>query len=258
MFIEERHQKILETIQQMGKITVAEITEAYGISEESARRDLRLLEQKGGCKRTHGGAILPAQVHVRPPENRSFETMLVFENYREIARKAASLIRENDVVYLTGGSLGYILLSFLPRDKYYTLVVNSVDIAKALRDFDRIDVYVVGGKMRKSGSLVDTLANEFVGRIHFDLCLLTGGGLTAEFGLSNGTDETASFQRAVLKNSRRRCLLIPGTKVGVDSFIKVCDAEVFDEIITDWECVEEQILSLEEKDIRITVVEAPQ
>ena len=55
MFMEERHQEISETIQLNGKITIAEITNKYGISDESARRDLRLLEQKGICKRTHGG-----------------------------------------------------------------------------------------------------------------------------------------------------------------------------------------------------------
>ena len=47
MFIEERHEKILEVICANGKITVAEITAAFDISDESARRDLRMLEQKG-------------------------------------------------------------------------------------------------------------------------------------------------------------------------------------------------------------------
>ena len=58
MFMEERHQEISDTIKTNGKITIAEITAKYGISDESARRDLRILEQKGICKRTHGGAIL--------------------------------------------------------------------------------------------------------------------------------------------------------------------------------------------------------
>lgn len=58
MFIEERHNEISEIIRVNGKIKISEITEKYGISDESARRDLRLLEQKGICKRTHGGAIL--------------------------------------------------------------------------------------------------------------------------------------------------------------------------------------------------------
>jgi DeoR/GlpR family transcriptional regulator of sugar metabolism len=43
--------------------------------------------------------------------------------------------------------------------------------------------------------------------------------------------------------------------VGSDAFIKVCDADQFDRIITDWECLEEQVAALEEKGIAVTVVE---
>lgn len=255
MFIEERHNEISEIIRVNGKIKISEITEKYGISDESARRDLRLLEQKGICKRTHGGAILAGQVSVRPPKNRNFDDMPVFDNYKEISRVAANMIRENDTVYLTGGSFGYIMISFLPRDIHYTLIVNSVDIAKALREFDNIDVYIAGGKMRQSGSLVDSFACNFVSYLHFDLCFITGAGVTADFGLSNGTDETATFQRAVIKNSRKKCLLMPSAKVGVDSFVKVCGVEAFDSIITDWDCVEDQIVAIEEKGVEVIVVE---
>lgn len=255
MFMEERHQEIVDIIQRNGKITIAEITEKYGISDESARRDLRQLEQRGMCKRTHGGAIRLQPVSVRPPADRKFENMPVFDNYRAISCKAAEMINENDTIYLTGGSLGYLMISFLPRDIRYTVVVNSVDIGKELRSFENIEVYLAGGKMRQSGSLVDSLATEFVSRMHFDLCFITGAGLTAAFGLSNGTDETAAFQRMVIKNSRRRCLLMPSAKIGVDSFIKVCEAEVFDSVITDWDCVEDQIVAIEEKGTAVIVVE---
>ncbi len=258
MFIEERHQEIIEIIKINGKITVSEITERYGISDESARRDLRLLEQRGLCKRTHGGAISLVQVNVRPPVNRDFDSMPVFDNYKEIARAAAGMIGENDTVYITGGSFGHIMTFFLPKDIHYTVVVNSVDIGKELRSFDNINVYITGGRMRQSGSLVDSLANEFVSRLHFDSCFMTGAGLTAGFGLSNGTDETAAFQRTVIKNSRKKYLLIPGSKIGVDSFIKVCDVDAFDMVITDWECVEDQISAIEEKGVCVTVVEENQ
>lgn len=266
MFIEERHQQIANIISEDGKITVGFITAEFGISEESARRDLRILEQKGLCKRTHGGAIKLGQpievvmcdpINVRPPVDRNFDNMPVFDNYREIAREAVKMIHENDTVYLTGGSFGYLASTLLPEDIRYTVVVNSVDIANRLRKFDNIEVYVAGGKMRQSGSVVDSLANEFVSRMHFDICFITGAGLTAEFGLSNGTDETAAFQRTVIRNSRRSCLLIPSGKVGTDSFIKVCEAESFDTIITDWDCSEEQIAAFEEKGIKVVVVEEP-
>ena len=57
MFIEERHQKILEVLKQKQSITNQEIQEMFGISYDSAKRDLRLLEEQGLLKRTHGGAI---------------------------------------------------------------------------------------------------------------------------------------------------------------------------------------------------------
>ncbi len=257
MFIEERHYEISEEIKSKGKITITEITEKYNISDESARRDLRLLEQKGICKRTRGGAISIKQIGIRPPTDRNFEAMPIYDNYREIARVAVAKISENDIVYFTSGSFGHIAVSFLPKDIHYTVVVNSVDMGKELRSFENIDVYVTGGKMRQSGSLVDSLAVDFVSRLHFDCCFMTGSGLTSDFGLSNGTDETAAFQRTVIKNSRKKYLLMPGVKVGTNAFIRVCNADEFDEIFTDWECVEEQLAALEEKGIIVTAVEEP-
>jgi DeoR/GlpR family transcriptional regulator of sugar metabolism len=132
-----------------------------------------------------------------------------------------------------------------------------VDVAKELRDFENIEVYIAGGKMRRSGSVTDSLATEFVSRLHFDICFITGAGLTADFGLSNGTDETAAFQRTIIRNSRKRYLLIPNAKVGVNSFVKVCEAEVFDAVITDWDCVEDQVAALEDKGIQVIVAEEP-
>jgi len=255
MFLEERHREIADTIQKSGKITIPEITQRYGISDESARRDLRLLEQKGLCKRVHGGAIVLRQVGGMPQLDRDFAEMPVFDNYREIARMAAREIRENDTIYLTSGSFGYIMLPFLPTAFRYTLVTNSVDIGRELRCLDCADVYVIGGKMRRSGTIVDSFAKSFVEQLHFDRCFVTGAGLTAEFGLSNGTDETASFQRTVICNSRRKYLLMPGTKVGSNAFIRVCDVTCFDTVFTDWDCIPEQIAAIEEKGVMVVAVE---
>lgn len=255
MFMEERQQQIADMIRQQGKVTIAEIVEQFSISDESARRDLRMLEKNGLCKRTRGGAMALHPVGMHPPVDRDYERMTIFDNYREIAKAAAQLIRPGECIYLTGGSLGYIIVPYLPRDFHYTLVINSVDVARALRGLDNVDVYLAGGKMRRSGSLVDSMAAEFLKRMHFDRCFLTGGGLTAEFGLSNVTDETATLQRTVIAGSRERILLMPSGKIGTDAFLKVCDADCFHRVITDWDVLEEQAAQLREMGIEVTVVE---
>lgn len=255
MFTEERQSAIQKTIAERGKITIAEITAAYGISDESARRDLRALEKAGLCKRTHGGALALTQIGIRPPADRNYDEMPIYPNYDAIAKRAVTYIRESDIFYLTGGSFGFLMLRYLPRDIHYTVVVNNVDIAQKLRKFDNADVYLAGGKMRQSGSLVDSMATESVTRLHFDLCFLTGAGLTAAFGLSNGTDETASFQRIILQNSRKKILLLPSSKIGTDAFVKVCEANAFDTILTDWDCLDEERLALVEQGIEMVLVE---
>jgi len=255
MLMEERQLKIAELIERKGHITIAELTTLFDISHESARRDLRILESKGLCKRTHGGALKPMPAGFMPPRDRNFDEMPVFENYEQIAKQAATHIKENQIVYLTGGSFGFHMCHYLPRDIHYTLVVNSIDLANRLRHLTNADLYVAGGKMRQSTSVVDSMATDFISRMHFDLCFITGGGLTAEFGLSNGTDETAAFQRKDIANSRTKVHLLPSQKIGVDAFIKVCNAESFDLLITDWDCMEEEIAKLEEKGIEVFIVE---
>ncbi|MDR1687624.1 MAG: DeoR/GlpR family DNA-binding transcription regulator [Clostridiales bacterium] len=257
MFIEERHQEILKVIQESGRISIGDIQEKFGVSVDSARRDLRLLEDKGLLKRTHGGAIPLFQVGLNPPRHRDPTNMEVFENYAAIAKKGAEFVRENDIVYLTSGSLGFIMLKYLRRDINYTLVVNSVTLANEFKYWDNITVYIVGGKMRMHGttSLVDSFAVSFVKNMHFDVCLMTGGGYDADFGFSNGTDETATFQRTVIENSRKKILMMPNQKIGFKAFIKVCDTNKFDTLITDWDAIEDQLNKIEEAGVKVIVTD---
>ncbi len=257
MFIEERHQEIINMISINGRISIGEIEEKFDISVESARRDLRILEEKGLLKRTYGGAIPISQVNPLPPRHRDMKNMDIYSNYDSIAKKAASMIKENDVVYITSGSLGFIMLNHLPKNFQYILVVNSATLADELKYWDNITVYITGGKMRMHGttSLVDSFATAFVKNMHFDICFITGAGIDSEFGFSNGTDETASFQRTVIENSRQKVLMLPNQKIGVKAFIKVCDTSCFDTLITDWEAVEDELAKIEEKGVNIIITE---
>ena len=257
MFIEERHQAILNIIKENGRISIGEIQEKFDISVDSARRDLRLLEEKGLLKRTHGGAIPLMQVNSLPPRHRDMKAMEVWDNYAAIAQNAATLVKEGDIVYLTSGSFGFIMLNYLPKDFRYTLVLNSVTLAEELKYWDNVDVYIVGGKMRMHGTttMVDEFARAFVRNMHFDLCLMTGAGYESAFGFSNGTKETAVFQRTVIENSRRSVLMMPHNKIGFKAFIKVCDADMLDTLITDWDAVEDELNKIEDAGVKVVVVE---
>ena len=259
MFMEERHQAILNHVKAAGRISIGEIQETFGVSPDSARRDLRVLEERGLLKRTHGGAIPLRKVDDRPPRVRELTPENIQENYLRIAKAGAALVEPGDCVYLNNGSVGYLALRFLPRDFEYTLVVNSPALANELKLWDNVAVYVTGGlmRMRSNASLVDGFAAAFIRNMQLDLCLMTGAGIDADFGFSNGSEETAVFQRAVLEHSRRKALLMAGPKVGFRAFIKVCDAKCYDTLITDWIAPEDELAKLEELGLEVKVVEEP-
>ena len=104
----------------------------------------------------------------------------------------------------------------------------------------------------KGGLFIYTLTN-FESRATIDADFLLRG-------LSNSIEdvkeliETAAFQREIIKNSKKRILLMPGKKLGRDSFVKVCDADMFDGIITDWTAESAPVKELEEKGIAVTAV----
>lgn len=257
MFIEERHQAILDIIKDNGRISIGEIQEKFDVSVDSARRDLRILEEKGLLKRTHGGAIPIMQVGMMPPRHRDMKKLNISDNYAAIAKKATEFVKENDIVYLNSGASGFIMVKYLPRDINYTLVVNSPTLADELKYWDNVTVYVVGGKMRMHGntSIVDSFATEFVKNMHFDISFMTGAGIEASFGFSNGTAETAVFQKTVIENSRKNVLLLPNEKIGFKAFIKVCDTNKFDVLITDWDAVEDELNKIEETGVKVIVVD---
>jgi DeoR/GlpR family transcriptional regulator of sugar metabolism len=133
LFIEERHRKILEMLGDKGRISVDEIREKFEISAESARRDLRLLEENGLLKRTHGGAISNRQVAApgRPKNHTVREKRKSGRIYGD-RKKSSDEIRENECFSSRVHPIGYFMAQSIPEFPL-TVVTNTLDIAEVLR-----------------------------------------------------------------------------------------------------------------------------
>lgn len=233
MFINERHQKILDIIEKNGRITVEEIQKSFDVSSGSARRDLRILEQEELLKRTYGGAIRSYQVRTRPAMD-SYDLSSVPQSLINIALRAIEVIRENDSIFLGGAILHQIIADYLPKDKDITIVTNSVHVAQKTVSYTNIDTFVLGGKYRQNiGVSSDSCALDMVSKLKFDKCFITGVGYSFDCGLSNMTLETAIFQKEIMLHSTSSYCLMPSVKIGKAGFAKVCNPGEIDYLVTD-------------------------
>lgn len=259
MFMEERHKEILSLLQKEGRIKASEIQLMFNIGFDTARRDLRILEEKGLLKRTHGGAI-PAfpRGYTPPPTYTPRDITEIKDNYWAIAKHATTYIKEHDVIFLTAASVGYFMAQSLPKDFHFTAVTNSIIIAELLRHYANISTILVGGEMGGKGQFTDSFATEFVKNIRFDISFLTSAGFTADFGMSIQKSKGVGFLQAVVQSSKCNIALYPNEKLGFESILKVCPADKFDKLITDWDAVEEELIKIEEKGVEVIVVEQEQ
>lgn len=256
MFIEERHREILDLIKNNGRISIGEIQEKFDVSVDSARRDLRILEEKGLLKRTHGGAIPIRQVaYGRPPKCTLNDMTEIKDNYLAIAKKAVSEIEENDVVFIISVTVGYLMVQNLPDNIRFRVVTNSITLAEELRKRDNISVILLGGEMDQKGNCYDAFAVNMVKELRFDKCFLTSACISAEFGLSIQKSSAKLFWNAVIDSSKKSYGLFPTEKIGFDSIVSICPAGRLDTLITDWDASEEELKKFDELGLDIVVVE---
>ncbi|MGG4146520.1 DeoR/GlpR family DNA-binding transcription regulator [Paenibacillus algorifonticola] len=186
---ELRRSKVLELIKGRGKISVQEITEEIGCSEATARRDLDWLEKSGQIVRTIGGAIYEGTLKQQqlpsselPFADKRFSQR---EDKERIAEAAAALVKEGDIVCLTGGTTTYFIARALKRHRNITIVTNAVNIASELADADDIQVVVIGGVMRaKSYELIGPLAESVIEKINITKMFLGVDGVSLEHGFT--------------------------------------------------------------------------
>lgn len=255
MFTDERRDKIIELLQKNGRVLAKELADMFELSIDSIRRDLSIMEEKGLLKRTHGGAIPASKVRSAPlpPDLRYKEAS---PHQDAISKLAASFIQEKDTVFIGSAGIHYGMLKFLPEVPF-TVVTNAIRVADALKDREEIDVYLIGGKVKSSGNISDTLANQFLRQFTLDLCFVAGGGISKN-GVSTSSPEVASLGRTAVEISRKRICLAPHEKLGVDFFAKEGPITDMDLLITDSEASINAIEDIENKGVKVLIAQIPE
>ena len=255
MFMEERQKDIISKINQTGRILVSEIQECYQISADCARRDLRILENKGLLQRTHGGAIAvnPKEIYPAPTYN-PIDIKEIRTDYLAVAKKAIEYIQNKDVVYITTSLVGYYMAENLPEDISITVLTNSVTIAEALRKKMNLSVILLGGEMSHRGHCHDFYTIQMIKNIRMNKAFLSHAALSLDFGASIHDSAGVEFGKAVMKNSGMNIGLYPSEKIGKNSIHSVCQVKDYDLLITDDNVSEDFLIQVRELGVDIETV----
>ncbi len=229
MHATERQHRILALARAEGQVDVAKLAADLAVAPETIRRDLRVLEQHGLVRRTHGGAY--------PVETARFETNLATRTTRHVPEKrriaAAAVERLGDAetIFIDEGFTPQLIAEALPGDRPLTVVTAALGTAAVLADSA---VLLLGGRVRgRTLATVDHWATRMLAGFVIDLAYVGANGISREHGLTTPDPAVADVKAQVMRVARRRVFVGVHTKFGVSSFCRFAEVADFEAIVTD-------------------------
>lgn len=225
----ERHQLLIEIINDEKKVLAKELAIRLSVSEDTIRRDLRELDQKKLIRRVHSGAV-----RVGPPE-----TMFQYRKNsnttekRILAEKAIELIHEDSVILIDGGTTNLEFAKALPQNFRGTIITNSPPIVMALETHENIEVILLGGTLNKKYMVMMSIELvEKISKIRADYFILGVYNIDVTAGLTVPTLEESLLKKYMSDASAETISLITSEKLDTISNHVIGPISIIDSIVT--------------------------
>jgi DeoR family transcriptional regulator, aga operon transcriptional repressor len=243
--------EILDRVAEHGSVDVVGLAQEFRVSAATIRRDLQALHDQGLVRRTHGGA-LPRPAGVELPIQ--YKASRQHREKRAIGLAAASLVRDGDVVGMTGGTTATEVARALADRRGLTVVTNALNIAAELMSRPEIRLVVVGGNARHASyELVGPAAEAMVAQYHFDLAFIGTDGFTTTQGCTTHDEMEAHTDLAFIRQAGRTVVIADSTKLGKVTFARICGLDAVDDLITDTGADPATLASVRLAGVQVTV-----
>ncbi|WP_072687667.1 DeoR/GlpR family DNA-binding transcription regulator [Rhodococcus marinonascens] len=234
MYPEERRQAVATLISQRGRMSVADLSATFGVTTETVRRDLALLERLGHVRRVHGGAVPATSLTVTEPGLAERDHTRA-EHKDRIAKQAGSYLPPTggSVLFDAGTTTGRIIPE-LPSDLDLSVITNSVPIAARLAGINSVRLHMLGGRVRGiTQATVGEEALRVLDVLRVDVAFIGTNALSVEHGLSTPDTDEAAVKRAMVCCANCVVVVADSSKVGREHLVSFAPVHSVDILVTD-------------------------
>lgn len=210
MLTDHRHQEILSRVNLTGRASIAELATALKVSEETIRRDMKALEERGLLRRIHGGAVRLRLDKEQPLAERCKVNQ---REKTQIAVIAERLIRENMSIFVDTGTSTLALVRRLIGPSL-TVTTNSLDAASLLRHGPSTVRLTPGTLRPQDNALVGYETVGYAKRFFFDIAFVGIGACDLEHGWMDYEEHESVLRKALLRQARDVVVLVDSSKFG--------------------------------------------
>lgn len=233
-----RLDSLLSSVVHANSTTIKDLTEQFGVSEMTIRRDVDVLEQ-AGLVRSYRGGVIVAERHTRAGRASSYSLASAgTENQdakRAIAELAAAQIQPGDVVFLDSGStVGYIL-DYVDPLLEITVFCYSLNIFNLAVGRKNTRVVFSGGLYHPDSQCCDSPEGvALLNRNRSSKAFMSANGVRIDLGVTTPGQYDIPIKIAAMTHSAHTYLVADSSKCGLVRTGHFADIQDFDTIISDW------------------------
>ncbi len=214
MLAEQRTEVILSELAVRRAVSVSDLCRATGASEATIRRDLNTLAKRRRLHKVHGGAVLIEEEFREAEPDMAVKRELFTDEKDRIARYAAELVEDQDVVYLDAGTTVSRMAEYLKTSRAL-FVTNNIECACRLMDLGG-RVYVLGGAIVPgSMSVLGAETMDSLRRYNFTKAFVGVTGITIAQGYTTPNPESAAAKALASQRARNTWVLADSSKFGM-------------------------------------------
>jgi len=207
-----RAQAILVELDRTGRVLVAALSDRFGVSAVTVRKDLDALERRSMLRRVRGGAVSTGTADEGAFEMRMRHSVRA---KRAIAQAVAPLVRHGDVIAMDSSTTCFYLARELLDRRNIVVVTNGLRTAELLMEQSSAMVLMPGGILRRSAeSMVGPIGDVLSGRGRIDKGFFGLMGLSTTHGLLDIVVEEAQTKQFMAKACNQIFGLFDSSKVG--------------------------------------------
>jgi DeoR/GlpR family transcriptional regulator of sugar metabolism len=252
LFLQERREQIVTLLEREGRVSVAALSERFGLSQATIRSDLDALATQGLLVRTHGGAIGSD----RSDLELSFEVRrrLYSSQKQRIGDAAAAMVEDGEAIALDASTTALALADQIKGRRELTVITNGLVIAMALLEAPGVTVLMPGGFMRRdSASLTGLVGSEFLKQFNFQKGFFGAKGLTLEDGLTDVNSDEVVVKRDWVAYARRVIAIVDSSKWGRVGFASFASIDQIDCVISDEGAPPDMVAALRKAGVEVII-----
>lgn len=229
MYQQERMDEIIKILEKNNYVTVDYLVNEIKYSPASIRRDLTLLEKQGLVKRSYGG-VTYNNANFSPYKFRQ-HSMKIAKN--AIAKKAATVINNGDVVFIDGSSTCQYLGRYITDKKGITVLTSNMILADFLSQHG-INTYCTGGKVVEyPGILGGDFMLESLKNFNIDITFFSSSSFNLNGNICSSWEAVVSRCKAYRKYSKKLAFLCGSDKFNEEGKYNILSLDDIEYFISD-------------------------